>query len=78
MNGPCTLASVPHQAARPGMSRLQSSLASLRNLFSTWRWRLRFRWQLERTLQENPHLIRDIGLTKRQVETEIAKRFWRR
>lgn len=78
MNGSRTLASVPHRAARPGMSRLQSSLASLRNLFSTWRWRLRFRWELERKSQENPHLIRDIGLTKRQVEAEIAKPFWRR
>ncbi|EHK54991.1 hypothetical protein MAXJ12_22541 [Mesorhizobium alhagi CCNWXJ12-2] len=26
--------------------------------------------------KDNPHLIDDIGLTKRQVEAEIAKRFW--
>ena len=24
----------------------------------------------------NPHLIDDIGLTRRQVEAEIAKPFW--
>jgi len=26
--------------------------------------------------KDNPHLIDDIGLTKRQVEAETAKRFW--
>nr|WP_069881992.1 hypothetical protein [Bosea sp. BIWAKO-01] len=78
MNGPCTLASAPHRAASPGRSRPPSSLASLRKVFATWRWRLRFRWQLARTLQESPHLIRDIGLTTWQVEEEIAKPFWRR
>ena len=78
MDGSCTLASVPHRAAPPGMSRLQSSLASLRSILTTWRWRLRFRWQLARNLQENPRLIRDIGLTTWQVEEEIAKPFWRR
>jgi uncharacterized protein YjiS (DUF1127 family) len=57
---------------------LQSSLASLRSILTTWRWRLRFRWQLARNLQENPRLIRDIGLTTWQVEAEIAKPFWRR
>ena len=28
--------------------------------------------------KDNPDLIDDIGLTKRQVEAEIAKPFWQR
>ena len=28
--------------------------------------------------KDNPHLIDDIGLTRRQVEAEIAKPFWQR
>ena len=38
--------------------------------------RIRFRWQLQQMSKDNPHLIDDIGLTRRQVEAEIAKRFW--
>jgi uncharacterized protein YjiS (DUF1127 family) len=29
-------------------------------------------------LKNNPELIDDIGLTKRQIEAEIAKPFWQR
>lgn len=48
------------------------------NLLATWRERIRARWKLAQMAQENPHLLKDIGLTKQQVETEIAKRFWQR
>ena len=40
--------------------------------------RIRFRWELEQMSEANPHLIDDIGLTRRQVEAEIAKPFWQR
>jgi uncharacterized protein YjiS (DUF1127 family) len=34
---------------------------------------------LKRMLRDNPHLIDDIGLTRQQVEAEIAKLpFWQR
>ena len=81
-----TLASAPHRAARPGtptgsvsrrhLTTLRSIVASWRK--RTWRERIRFRWELEQMSKANPHLIDDIGLTKRQAEAEIAKRFWQR
>lgn len=46
------------------------------SLFATWRWRVRFRWELAQKARASPHLIDDIGLTKQQVEQEIAKPFW--
>jgi uncharacterized protein YjiS (DUF1127 family) len=83
MNDTPTLASAQHQAARPGtpvgpaeVSRRHYSLATLRSIIATWRWRIRFRWELEQMSKANPHLIDDIGMTRRQVEAEIAKRFW--
>ena len=74
MNDTPTLASAPHQAA----SRRHYSLGSMRSIIATWRWRIRSRWELEQRSKANPHLIDDIGLTKRQVEAEIAKPFWQR
>lgn len=49
---------------------------SLRGLIMVWRERNRFRTDLERSLQGDPHLIDDIGLTRRQVEEELARPFW--
>ncbi|MBB4232054.1 DUF1127 domain-containing protein [Rhizobium mongolense] len=54
------------------------SLAALRSVIATWDERKRFRWQLEQKSKDDPHLIDDIGLTRRQVEAEIAKPFWQR
>ncbi|MCX8570141.1 MULTISPECIES: DUF1127 domain-containing protein [Hyphomicrobiales] len=51
-------------------------LATLRNMVATWSWRSRFRWDLAQKSRDEPHLIDDIGLTRRQVEAEIAKHFW--
>jgi uncharacterized protein YjiS (DUF1127 family) len=72
-----------HQAARPGTSvgqpaasRRRYGLASLRRILATWEERKRVRWELEQMSRDNPHLIQDIGLTRRQVEAEIAKPFW--
>ncbi len=78
-----TLASGPHQAAWPGtsvrpadVSRRHHSRATLQNIIATWKERIRFRWNLAQMAKDNPHLIDDIGLTKRQVEAELIKRFW--
>ncbi len=83
-----TLASASHRAALPGtpvgpadvpvrhLTTLRSIVATLRE--RTWRERIRFRWELEQMSKDNPHLIDDIGMTRRQVEAEIAKPFWQR
>jgi len=47
-------------------------------MLAIWQERIRARWKLAQMAQENPHLLKDIGLTKQQVETEIAKPFWRK
>ena len=85
MNDTPTLASAPHRAARPGtpvgpaeVSRRRYSLAALRNTIATWSEQVRFRRKLAQLAKDNPYLIDDIGLTRRQVEAEIAKGFWRR
>ena len=83
-----TLASTRCRTARPRMPErlaeaLRRHLTTLRSIVESWhdrswRERIRFRWELERMSKDNPHLIDDIGLTKRQVEAELAKPFWRR
>jgi uncharacterized protein YjiS (DUF1127 family) len=75
-----TVASTPHQPVRPQTSVRAISrrdLTSPRSMIVAWRERIRFRWSLGQMSEANPHLIDDIGLTKRQVEAEIAKPFWR-
>jgi uncharacterized protein YjiS (DUF1127 family) len=47
-------------------------------MIAAWRERIWFRRELEQKSKDNPHLIADIGLTRWQVEAEIAKPFWRR
>ena len=83
MNHTPILASGPHRTARPatpvGLAeapRPHYSLATLRSIIATWRARIRFRRQLAQKLKSAPHLIDDMGLTRRQVEAEIAKPFW--
>lgn len=51
-------------------------LATLRSMIASVGERMRFRWELKQKLKDNPHLIDDIGLTRRQAEAEIAKPFW--
>jgi len=76
------LASVQHRATRPTAPAGRVSrgrLAALRSAIATWREQTHFRWELKRISKDNPHLIDDIGLTRRQVEEEIAKLpFWQR
>ncbi len=77
-----TLASVTQVARQatpvgPGeASRWHRGLATLRSTIATWRWRIHFRWELEQKSKASPHLIDDVGLTRREVEAEIAKPFW--
>ncbi|RVD39414.1 DUF1127 domain-containing protein [Mesorhizobium sp. M4B.F.Ca.ET.019.03.1.1] len=66
-----TLATIQHCVVRPG--RPLHRQTTLRGMIATWRERARFRWDLKRMAETNPHLIDDIGLTNRQVEEEIAK-----
>ena len=61
---------------RAEMSPRRYGLASLRSIFARWDERRRFRWELRQMSKANPHLVADIGLTRRQVEAEIAKPFW--
>jgi uncharacterized protein YjiS (DUF1127 family) len=58
------------------VSSRPSSLKALREVIAIWDERQRFRRDLAQKSKANPHLIDDIGLTKRQVEAEIAKPFW--
>jgi uncharacterized protein YjiS (DUF1127 family) len=57
--------------------RRHYSLAALRRVVATWEERKRLRWDLKQKSEDNPHLLQDIGMTRRQVEAEIAKPFWR-
>jgi len=66
-----------HAAMAPKATRSRTP-ATLRSFIADWRWRLRFRRELKRKATDDPRLIDDIGLTKRQVEAEIAKPFWQR
>jgi uncharacterized protein YjiS (DUF1127 family) len=55
-----------------------AGMAGPRRLLAIWRERISVRWTLAQMARDNPHLLKDIGLTKQQVETEIAKPFWQR
>jgi len=77
------LGSAPHRAAWPetptgpaGVSRRPYSLMTLPSMIATWRERIRVRKALAQMSKANPHMIDDIGLTRRQAEAEIAKPFW--
>jgi uncharacterized protein YjiS (DUF1127 family) len=62
--------------AAPTLARVLQTAPQ--GILATWRERIRVRWKLAQMAQENPHLLKDIGLTKQQVEIEIAKPFWQR
>jgi uncharacterized protein YjiS (DUF1127 family) len=76
-----TPALAPHQAALPATPVEPAAVSSrhlptLRSIIATWEERKRLRWELQQMSKDNPYLIDDIGLTRRQVEAEIAKPFW--
>ena len=66
-------------AARPAKTsrRRHGAAAALLDTINTWEERKRFRWELDEMARVNPHLIDDIGLTKDELEAEIAKPFWK-
>ncbi|MBZ9865247.1 DUF1127 domain-containing protein [Mesorhizobium sp. CA15] len=69
------LAATPATRSRRG----RFSLAALRDLIAERRKQAYFRSELKRMATDNPHLIDDIGLTRKEVEAEIAKLpFWQR
>jgi uncharacterized protein YjiS (DUF1127 family) len=70
------LASAPALAVEA--RRRAHGLAALRGLIRSWRSRSRFRRDLADRLEAAPHLVDDIGLTRRQVDAELAKPFWQR
>jgi len=62
-------------------STLQHSAQAVRAIritayLSSWRERQCYRRDLARLSREAPHMIDDIGLTKDEVESELAKPFW--
>jgi len=81
MNNISTLA--PHQkawptiSAKPAQAPRRDSPATLLDIITVWEERRRFRWELEEMAKTNPHLITDIGLTKEELEAEVAKPFWK-
>ncbi|WP_246811322.1 MULTISPECIES: DUF1127 domain-containing protein [unclassified Mesorhizobium] len=62
---------------RTNAPRQSLCLGSLRDMVETWEERKRFRLKLQDMLITAPHMIADVGLTRKQVEAEIAKPFWR-
>jgi uncharacterized protein YjiS (DUF1127 family) len=76
MNDIPILVSTARPGTPAGLPDQRRSLTTLCRMIATWRWRKGFRWELEQMSNTNPHLIDDIGLTRRQVEAEIAKPFW--
>lgn len=63
-------------------STLQHSVWAVRAIkltgcVSRWRERHFYRRDLARLSSVAPHMIDDIGLTKDEVESELAKPFWR-
>jgi uncharacterized protein YjiS (DUF1127 family) len=53
------------------------SLAEGRELIRASRQRYRYRCELLRLMRSGPHLIEDIGLSRKHAEREVAKPFWR-
>jgi uncharacterized protein YjiS (DUF1127 family) len=51
-------------------------LRGLQRLIARSRARDRFRSEIERKLLDDPHLIDDVGLSRRQIQEELAKPFW--
>ena len=82
MHDTLCVGSASTKRSRPTAGRVPRHRFNLALLFSNiaaWRQRTRFRWELKRLAKDNAYLIDDIGLTKEQVEEEIAKLpFWQR
>ena len=69
--------SVPNSrsfALREGLLAISDAIRSMPTLLATWQHRARQRSHLARLDQR---LLRDIGLSHKQVQDEVAKPFWR-
>ncbi|WP_246810635.1 DUF1127 domain-containing protein [Ensifer sp. ENS09] len=78
-NAPFSPIVSPQPAApktRGSPTRSLYPVETLRRVVAAWRERNHFHVELERKLKGDPHLIDDIGLTRRQVEEELARPFW--
>lgn len=77
-NAPFPIASPQAPAPKTPRSRTRSHspVETLKRMVAAWRERNHFHLELERKLKGDPHLIDDIGLTRRQVEEELARPFW--
>ncbi len=78
-----TLGSAAYQGAQPELrgepanrSHRPSIVRGLRRLVARWRARDRFRSELEQKLDGDPHLIDDVGLSRRQIQEELDRPFW--
>ena len=70
----------PVQAADPGRRLHQSSSGKPRAVRRPgwWNWLDRpFQRIALRDIADNPHLLRDLGLTREEALREAAKPFWR-
>ena len=75
MNANLTIScSSPSSFAVPGASRLAAMAKHIVDQLATWRQRAADRQHLQ-TLDDG--MLRDIGLSRADVETEISKPFWR-
>jgi uncharacterized protein YjiS (DUF1127 family) len=67
----------PGQAADPAMPLPQSS-SGTRHPRGWWSWIDRSLQRIAlREIADDPHLLRDVGLTREQALREAAKPFWR-
>ena len=72
-----TLSFPPVQAAEPAAPLHQSSSGTLRPP-RWWRWLGRQDQRAAlRGIADDPHLLRDLGLTREQALREAARPFWR-
>lgn len=64
----------PHYGAAPAGQRLALRIGRILDVLRVWHERARRR----RELQEIPeHLLRDMGITREDVDREMDKPFWR-
>jgi len=57
-------------------SAIEVAIGTALLLVDSWRRRQRYRGEIRRLMKVGPHMIADIGLTRREAEHELAKRFW--
>jgi uncharacterized protein YjiS (DUF1127 family) len=74
MHGNTSIESGVPYAGRAGVSALAAGLSAIIDLLWTWRGRARERWAL---LGLDERMLKDVGLSRADVEGEAGKPFWR-